>query len=111
MNFFRFFSNNISKKLRPVVVFVALLAILMFGMTLAVDTSYRQQYEVTMNSIMRAIADCYAIEGYYPPNMDYLYVNYNVSVDNNKYYVLYEVFAPNIRPTVRLIDKRSPSYE
>ena len=111
MQFFRFFSNNIGKRLRPVVLLIAILAIMMFGMTSAIGTSDRQQHEMTMNAIRRAVADCYAIEGYYPPNMDYLYDNYNVSVDEDKYFVLYEVFAPNIRPSVRLIDKRSPTYE
>ena len=91
--------------------FVAVLTIALYTMEDATDSSDRLQYDLTVQAIERALADCYAIEGHYPPNIEYLYENYRVRVDENKYFVLYEVFAPNISPTVRIIDRRSPIYE
>jgi len=111
MRILRFFNQNSRKKLLPIVFFVAILIFVLYGVQDATDNSGRLQYDLTVRAIQRAITDCYAIEGYYPPNMQYLYDNYPVRVDTERYFVLYNVFAPNIRPTVQLIDRRSPIYE
>jgi len=42
--------------------------------------------------------------------MEYLYTNYRIRVDEEKFFVVYNVFAPNIAPSVRLIDRKSPVY-
>ena len=91
--------------------FAAILAVALYSVDDATNSSDRLQYDMTMRSISRALADCYAIEGHYPPNIEYLYENYRVRVDETKYFVIYEIFAPNISPTVKLIDRRSPVYE
>jgi len=110
MRFLRFIYNNNRKKLLPIILFAVVLAAALYSVQDATDSSDRLQYDMTMRAISRALADCYAIEGYYPPNIGYLYEHYRVKVDENKYFVLYDVFAPNIAPTVRLIDRRSPLY-
>jgi len=111
MRILRFLSQNSRKKLLPLVFFIAILVFVLYGVQNATDNSGRLQYDFTLRAIQRALADCYAIEGYYPPNMQYLYDNYAVHVDTDKYFVLYDIFAPNIRPTVQLIDRRSLIYE
>jgi len=108
MRFLRFIFYNTKIKLLPLILFALILAVALYSIQDAVDSSNRLQYDMTMRAISRALADCYAIEGYYPPNIEYLYENYRIRVDESKYFVLYEVFAPNISPSVRLIDRRSP---
>lgn len=56
-------------------------------------------------SIDRAITNCYAIEGFYPPNFQYLEDNYNIHIDDSKYFVDYQVFASNVRPIVVLAQR------
>lgn len=51
-------------------------------------------------SIDRAIVNCYAIEGAYPENLEYIEKNYGVVVDKDKFRVIYEVLGPNILPNV-----------
>ena len=111
MHFLQFLYRNNRKIILPIVLFALILIIALYGVENASDSSGRLQYDVTVRAISRALADCYAIEGYYPPNMDYLYDNYNVRVDEDKYFVLYEIFAPNVSPTVKLIDRRTLIYE
>ena len=110
MDFLRFFFNKNRSKLIPLLLFAAILAAAFYSVEDATSSSERLQYDMTLRAISRALADCYAIEGHYPPNIEYLYENYRVRVDENKYFVIYEVFAPNISPTVKLIDRRSPVY-
>ncbi len=61
------------------------------------------QYNQTVRVIDRAITNCYAIEGRYPPSMAYLEKKYGVAVDYDKYYVVYDVFASNVRPTFQIL--------
>ena len=55
------------------------------------------------NAIRRACASCYAIEGYYPPTVEYIKDHYGVMVDDSKYAVFYEVFSGNIMPDITVI--------
>ena len=111
MRFLRLIYNNNRRKLLPIILFAVILAVAVYSMEDATSSSDRLHYDMTLRAIERAVADCYAIEGYYPPNMDYLYENYRVRVDEDKYFVVYNIFAPNISPSVSLIDRRSPVYE
>jgi hypothetical protein len=49
--------------------------------------------------------ECYALEGRYPENVEYLIEHYNISVDESKYYVYYNVFASNIMPDITVAAK------
>lgn len=54
------------------------------------------------DSVRDACSACYAIEGRYPPDLEYLKRNYGLMVDEDKYLVYYQAFAPNVPPQVRL---------
>ena len=56
-------------------------------------------------SILRGAINCYALEGVYPPDYEYLKENYGVRVDEEKYAVFYTVFASNIMPDVTVVEK------
>lgn len=67
--------------------------------------------KILERSIDRAITNCYAFEGVYPPDFAYIEKNYNVHVDDKKYYVDYQVFASNVRPIVVLAKRGSMEAE
>ena len=46
---------------------------------------------------------CYAAEGVYPPNLDYLKEHYGVQVDDARYVVIYSVFADNLMPDITVL--------
>ena len=48
---------------------------------------------------MKAAINCYAIEGFYPADIDYLKDNYGLIIDD-RYNVFYEVQASNIMPNI-----------
>lgn len=54
------------------------------------------------NSVMSCVVQCYALEGSYPNDLNYLQENYGLQLDNDKYIYHYEKFASNILPDVQV---------
>ena len=53
-------------------------------------TGQRSQ-ETLRKAITRACIQCYAIEGRYPPSVEYLEENYGIQIDHDKYNVFMTV--------------------
>ena len=54
-------------------------------------------------TLRRGCVACYATEGVYPPNLDYLKEHYGVQVDEERYAVIYSVFADNLMPDITVL--------
>ena len=61
----------------------------------------KQQLE---NAVRRAAVACYAAEGIYPPDLEYLEEHYGIQVDRDRYTVMYDVFASNLMPDVTVLE-------
>ncbi|NLC84251.1 MAG: hypothetical protein GX749_04135, partial [Ruminococcaceae bacterium] len=48
---------------------------------------------------------CYALEGAYPPALEYLEANYGLIIDRENYDYYYEVVGANIRPIIEVQSK------
>lgn len=64
------------------------------------NSNEEEKFEVLADAIKRSAVQCYAIEGFYPPNINYLESNYGLVVDHDKYVVSYSIFASNIMPDI-----------
>lgn len=64
----------------------------------------REGTETLKKAIRRASVQCYAIEGRYPPNVQYLQDNYGVQIDDKRYYVFYIGFASNVMPDITVVE-------
>ena len=60
-----------------------------------------KKLEETLN---QAAVVCYAVEGVYPPDIDYLIKNYRVQVDTDRYTVMYELYASNLMPSITVLE-------
>ncbi len=56
-------------------------------------------------AVQRSALQCYAVEGVYPPDLQYLEDNYGLQVNQEDFYVTYDAFASNLPPTV-LVTRR-----
>lgn len=65
----------------------------------------RQQLE---QALRRTAAVCYAIEGQYPPSVEYMERHYGLQYDRGAYTVHYLIFASNLMPDVTVLEN---SYE
>lgn len=64
-----------------------------------------ESYNILKDAIIRSAVQCYAIEGYYPPDIEYLENHYGLIVDHDKYIVNYNIFASNIMPEIDIFKK------
>ena len=56
-------------------------------------------------AVRRGALQCYVVEGVFPPDLDYLTENYGLQINTEDYYVVYDCFASNLPPTVRVVGK------
>lgn len=90
------------KKVLKLGVLAVLLLAAVAGMFLLGDYMDERTRIVTKESIRRAMINCYALEGAYPQQLDYLEENYGVWVDYKRFDVTYKVVAPNMLPQVEV---------
>lgn len=61
--------------------------------------------ETIQDTVIKYIIQCYASEGSYPKDLYYLEENYGLILDEEKYTYVYEVFASNVMPEVKVYIK------
>ncbi|MPN57219.1 hypothetical protein SDC9_204913 [bioreactor metagenome] len=84
------------------IVFLLLALLFVLSLTSTAQSSAARESEVLDSALRRAIVTCYAVEGRYPPSLDYIAENYGVLVDETRYSVYYDAFAANVMPTLRV---------
>jgi hypothetical protein len=83
-----------------IAVFLLALALLFFLSGVVEDKSIESGRTRLETALHRAIVTCFAVEGRYPPSLQYITENYGVSYDDDRYVVFYDAFAANVLPTV-----------
>ena len=63
----------------------------------------REGLTLAQDAIRQAAIQCYALEGMYPPNLDYLKTTYGVQVDEDRYFVDYQYLASNLMPDITVL--------
>jgi len=63
----------------------------------------RQQLETALR---RAAVACYASQGVYPPDLDYLTEHYGIQIKEERYNVFYEIFADNLMPDITVVENK-----
>ena len=74
--------------------------------------------EIVRNAIKNAALTCYAVEGAFPVDdlnedgypvegsaLKYLRENYQLAYDEDRYFVTYEAFAPNVIPSIYVTER------
>lgn len=61
---------------------------------------HEQEMEMLQHQVRTAAASCYAIEGRFPGQLEYLVENYGLVYDETRYVVHYDAFASNIMPDI-----------
>ena len=69
------------------------------GASLKADSSSVSTLE---KAIKKAAVQCYAIEGFYPPDVGYLANNYGIITGNDKFVISYIAFTSNNMPYVQV---------
>ncbi|MBO5034523.1 MAG: hypothetical protein J6C43_02805 [Oscillospiraceae bacterium] len=87
----------------PVIALVILLGFAMAVNGLDQDSKAESKHQLEQ-AIRRGCVACYAAEGVYPPNLDYLKEHYGLQMDEENYVVYYDIFAENLMPDITVLE-------
>ena len=99
-----------SPLLRAVQVILLPLAVLavLLCFTTALGNLDSAQSEESMRQLEQALrrgcVACYAAEGMYPPDLEYLEEHYGIQIDEARYTVMYSAFAENLMPDITVLE-------
>ncbi|MDE7222325.1 MAG: hypothetical protein K2O34_00920 [Acetatifactor sp.] len=96
-----FFPRLIS--LLPLLVGIIILLLFLRGIQSVSDTTAAKQQESLETALARSIAQCYAVEGMYPPSLNYLKAHYGLTYDEDKFFVDYQSTGSNLMPEVTVL--------
>ena len=85
--------------------FIIVLLMMLYGFQNTAESSAQEQLRLTEESLRRAVVSCYALEGRYPADIDYLKEYYGLQLNEKKYIVHYEIFAENIMPDITVMER------
>lgn len=66
---------------------------------------YAEGKRLLEDALRRTAVACYAAEGFYPPDVDYMKRHYALQYDEDRYVVRYEVFASNLMPDITVLER------
>ena len=82
---------------------IVVLAVALIG---RIDTAHgRAETQIVRDAVKNAALTCYAVEGAYPDDIQYLIDNYHLAYDEERYFITYEPFASNRIPDIWVSEK------
>lgn len=85
------------------IIMIIMLFLFVGGINYTGHRTIARQQESLENAINRDIAQCYALEGAYPPSLEYIKEHYGLTYDENTFFVDYQPIASNLYPDVTII--------
>ena len=83
-----------------VVIFISVALSVGFGVAAAGKASVSNQIALLKDTVRREAVQCYALEGTYPKDLDYLIERYNLRYDAERYIVHYKSLGSNLLPEI-----------
>ncbi len=85
--------------------YIGLFALFLYGVSSVGRTTVDKQEESLRTAMQRDITHCYAVEGFYPPSLEYIEEHYGLTYDKDRFFVDYQPIGSNIVPNVTIIRK------
>ena len=89
---------------RKEIAIVLLMLLLLGGVWVVISrlgtTSGEAQTQFVTDAVHNAAVTCYAVEGAYPDDLEYLRSHYGLAYDQSRYMVRYSAFASNLLPEI-----------
>lgn len=65
----------------------------------------KKETENLQHALNQSVTICYALEGSYPENLDYLKEHYGISWNEQRYLVDFETVGGNLPPDITIIER------
>ncbi len=85
--------------------FVALIIAFVLLINSLTATSGDHEAQLVHDAVKNAALTCYAVEGSYPENLDYLREHYKLAYNTDRFIVDYDAFASNLMPTITVRER------
>jgi uncharacterized protein YpmB len=103
------YKNNIYKWVQPFLLIIII--IIAVVSVVAMNEFWKNSNDAhpgrIKQAIERACIQCYALEGSYPPDLQYLSEHYGIILNEDKYFYYFEIFASNVMPYVEVYERGS----
>ena len=87
---------------------ILLFVVLVVGVWMLISrlgsSSGEAQTEFVIEAVHNAALTCYAVEGAYPSDLEYLRSNYGLAYDQSRYLVRYDSFGSNLMPDISVTE-------
>ena len=87
----------------PYLLFPAILIVFLLALSSIQDSALQKQQESLETALERSISQCYAVEGCYPPSLEYLKQHYGLLYDEDSFFIDYEYYGSNLLPEVTVL--------
>ena len=114
MNRFEQKSMSLGRKLiylLPILAFVILFVLFLRGIGSVGESTLSKQQESLETALERSISQCYAVEGCYPPSLEYLEQHYGLLYDEDSFFIDYEYYGSNLLPEVTVLRRNHQKQE
>ena len=99
-NKIKIFIKNIKGIVFTLIILAAVIMLFITAVNGASEKADASASATLERAVRRAAVQCYAIEGFYPTELDYLVENYGVIIDDTRFSVYYQADTPNYIPVI-----------
>ena len=89
--------------LLSILAFLVLFVLFVRGIGSVSESTLSKQQESLETALERSISQCYAVEGSYPPSLEYLKQHYGLLYDEDSFFIDYEYYGSNLLPEVTVL--------
>ena len=90
------------KDVASILIFIALILAFVLLINNITNKNSGRELQIVRDAVKNAALTCYAVEGAYPMNLEYLVENYALRYNEERFIVFYDAFASNVMPEVRV---------
>lgn len=87
----------------PVSVFLLTAAFFVYCVNIMEKDNGSEASEILKEAVTKAAVHCYAVEGAYPENLEYIEKNYQLNYNKDKFTVHYTSIGSNIMPDIFIV--------
>ena len=97
---------SINKKdVASILIFIALIVDFVLLVNNITNKNNGRELQIERDAVKNAALTCYAVEGMYPDDLEYLRDHYNLSYNEERYHVFYEPLASNLMPSIKVAER------
>ena len=93
------------KDVASILIFVALIIAFVLLVNGITGKNNGRELQIVRDAVKNAALTCYAVEGMYPDDLEYLREHYNLSYNEERYHVFYDPLASNLMPTIKVAER------